>query len=440
MISVRLDQKRCKGCTTCIKQCPTEAIRVRQGHAIIISERCIDCGQCVRVCPHHAKIAVADTLSHMQDFTHTIALPAPAFYGQFTNLDDVNIVLQALLNLGFSEVFEAASAAEMITVLTAESLNQPDRQKPLLSSACPSVLRLISQRFPNLIPNVHEYIAPVELAAKLARERAITKTGLSPDQIGVFFISPCPAKVTEAHQPCALAEPVIDYVLSMSDIYLKLLPLMKKIKNPPPLRTACGGIKWATIGGEALPLTKIRSASVDGLKHIIDILSAIEDDMLTELDYLELNACAGGCVGGCLTVENPYAAASRIRRLADLQSESDNTATLSEPQPSMDHIKQLAQRTKELSQTQVNILDPDFKKALKKMQLAEELKKRLPGLDCSACGTPGCHALAEDVVQGYADESDCIFNMRDRMSDNTIDDNQYLPPPFRRSKEEKENA
>ncbi|MBQ1225608.1 MAG: 4Fe-4S binding protein, partial [Clostridia bacterium] len=53
--SVTLDISKCKGCTNCIKRCPTEAIRVRNGHAIIKEEKCIDCGECIRLCPYKAK-------------------------------------------------------------------------------------------------------------------------------------------------------------------------------------------------------------------------------------------------------------------------------------------------------------------------------------------------------------------------------------------------
>ena len=42
--SVMLDKELCKGCINCIKRCPTEAIRVRDGKAHILKERCIDCG------------------------------------------------------------------------------------------------------------------------------------------------------------------------------------------------------------------------------------------------------------------------------------------------------------------------------------------------------------------------------------------------------------
>jgi len=60
--SVTLDRDLCKGCTNCLKPCPTQAIRVQNGKAKILKERCIDCGECIRVCPYHAKKAVTDGL------------------------------------------------------------------------------------------------------------------------------------------------------------------------------------------------------------------------------------------------------------------------------------------------------------------------------------------------------------------------------------------
>ena len=75
--SVSLDPSRCTGCTTCIKRCPTEAIRVDGGKAKINSDRCIDCGECIRICPHHAKIATCNKLDHLYDYKWRIALPSP---------------------------------------------------------------------------------------------------------------------------------------------------------------------------------------------------------------------------------------------------------------------------------------------------------------------------------------------------------------------------
>ena len=87
--SVTLDLSRCKGCTNCIKRCPTEAIRVRDGHAVIKKDMCIDCGECIRVCPYQAKKATYDKFDDFAHYKYKIALPAPALYGQFEDMEDV---------------------------------------------------------------------------------------------------------------------------------------------------------------------------------------------------------------------------------------------------------------------------------------------------------------------------------------------------------------
>ena len=113
--SVRLDMDKCKGCTNCIKKCPTEAIRVQHGKANITNTLCIDCGECIRVCPYHAKIAFTDGLSSIQAFKYKIALPAPALYGQFKNMRDPEQMYTALRSLGFDEVFDVAKGADVVT-------------------------------------------------------------------------------------------------------------------------------------------------------------------------------------------------------------------------------------------------------------------------------------------------------------------------------------
>lgn len=66
--AVVLDYNRCRGCTTCIKSCPTEAIRVRRGKALILADRCIDCGNCIRACPHHAMKSLSDKLDILKNY------------------------------------------------------------------------------------------------------------------------------------------------------------------------------------------------------------------------------------------------------------------------------------------------------------------------------------------------------------------------------------
>ena len=60
-------------------------------------------------------------------------------------------------------------------------------------------------------------------------------------------------------------------------------------------------------------------------------------------------------------------------------------------------------------------LDTDIFAAMQKMAMVEEIEKNLPGMDCGACGTPSCHALAEDIAGGYATEDQCIFLIQEKL-------------------------
>ena len=162
--SVSLDVERCKGCTTCLRHCPTEAIRIRDGHAVINPDRCIDCGECIRVCPNKAKKASYQKFDSIRDYKWKIALPAPTLYGQFDNLDDIDYILQGLLDMGFDDVYEVSRAAELVSAYTRRYLKREDVKKPVISSACPVIIRLISLRFPSLCDKVLPILPPMEIA------------------------------------------------------------------------------------------------------------------------------------------------------------------------------------------------------------------------------------------------------------------------------------
>ncbi|MGB8455430.1 MAG: [Fe-Fe] hydrogenase large subunit C-terminal domain-containing protein [Anaerocolumna sp.] len=407
--AVRLDENLCKGCINCIKRCPTQAIRVRNGKAAITKEFCIDCGECIRICPHHAKLAIYDPLSILDQYEYTVALPAPSLYGQFNNLDDVNIVLTALKHMGFNDVYEVSGAAELVSEISRKYVEEHKDQWPLISTACPSVVRLIRVRFPNLIEHLLPVKAPIDLAASLAREKAMKETGLSSDKIGIIFISPCPAKVSAVKTPLGIDKSDVDGVLAIKDVYPRLLPFMKDAEVSQDIEELAIsgkiGISWGGAGGEAGGLLTDSYLAADGIENVIRVLEDLEDQKFTSLEFIELNACNGGCVGGVLTVENPFVAKVKIKRLRKYMPVACN------------HL--INEKVNNVYWTDAVRYEPvfklgmDIKESITMMAKVEELCEKFPGLDCGSCGAPTCKALAEDVVRGVANEKDCIHILRE---------------------------
>ena len=407
--SVTLDSDKCMGCTNCIKHCPTEAIRVRSGKACIISERCIDCGECVRVCPHHAKRAQSDPLSVIESFPYAIALPAPTLYGQFNHLDDIDIVLTGLKRLGFDEVFEVSRAAELVSEATRRLMREGKLRLPVISSACPAVVRLIRVRFPDLCGHVLPLASPMELAARTAKDEAARRTGLPREQIGAFFLTPCPAKVTDARTPINFEHSEVDGVIAISEIFPKLLDKMDHLDRTEPLQgSGVIGVSWASSGGESAALLNDKYLAADGVENVIRVLEELEDEHIRELEFIELNACSGGCVGGVLTVENPYVARARLQRLRRYLPVSRNHLEQGGVPDSM-HWQS------ELEYAPVLKLSDNMEEALRMMADIDRICATFPGLDCGSCGAPSCRALAEDVVRGEARQSDCIFVLREEI-------------------------
>jgi len=407
--SVQLDKEKCKGCTNCIKTCPTQAIRVRNGKAKILNDRCIDCGECIRVCPYHAKKAITDTFDSLKKYKYKIAIPAPTLYGQFAEANDVNTILNGLISIGFDYVYEVAFAAEIITSETIRLRKTNMLEKPIINSACPAVVKLISTKFPNLINNIIPVISPMQLAGKLAKEEAIKKTGYDSSQIGVFFITPCAAKATCANYPIGLNNSYVDGAISIKDLYLKLLPYIKHPTSSEKLSGASfKGICWATSGGEASGVEKENYIAVDGIHNVQKILEEIDNGRLQDIDFIELLACTGGCVGGPLTVENAFVAKRRIHNFA------------------FKHVEPIPQE--EVSAKKYDVLwnaaipiesklnlDDDMFVAMEKLNKIEEIYDSLPHLDCGSCGSPSCHCLAEDIVRGYATEDACIVRFKEKI-------------------------
>ncbi len=410
--SVTLNKEKCKGCTNCIKGCPTEAIRVRDGKARIIDERCIDCGECIRVCPYHAKVAITDPLSIIDEYKFKIALPAPALLGQFKNLKNCDKVLASLKHLGFDYVYEVAKGADIVTQLIKEKLSISSIKKPLISSACPAIVRLIQVRFPNLLDHMVRVESPMEIAAQMAKDEFSKKHNIPKEQIGAFFITPCAAKMTSIRNPIGNEVSHVDGAISILDIYGPISSYLKIPDNTEQLQKASSaGLSWAISNGESQSLGIDNYLAVDGISNVIPVLEEIENNKMSDLDFFEGLSCSGGCVGGPLTFENGYVAKNRIRILAKgIDNTSPKASEVEYVKENMDWSLQ-----KNIIEKPVLKLDENIVLAIQKMETLERIHKELPGLDCGSCGSPSCRALAEDIVRGKASKLDCVFELREKV-------------------------
>ncbi len=415
--SVLLDASKCTGCTTCIRHCPTEAIRIKNGHAVIQSDRCIDCGECIKHCSQKAKRAVCDKLSDMDRFKWKIALPAPSLYGQFDNLDDVDYVLNGLLKIGFDQVYEVSKAAEIVSAYTRLYLQTEGVKKPAISSACPAILRLISLRFPSLEEHVIHMLPPMEIAAKLARKRALENNPeLKPEDIGVCFISPCPAKVSYVKNGFAGYESAVDCVVSISDVYFLLIAEMSHDDKIETMSESGKiGIGWARSGGEATAIFNEDYLAADGIDNVIRVLDQIENGNIPPLEFIELNTCTGGCVGGVLTMQNPFIAKARLQSLRRYMPVSQNAL----PQ-GVNYIPGdfLFEELPEYNP--ITRLGGSIAESMRMMADIQSFKSTLPGIDCGACGAPTCRAFAEDVIKKLACPEDCRLKNAAKQKDEQI--------------------
>lgn len=420
-----LDQEKCKGCTNCIKHCPTEAIRVREGQARIIEQLCIDCGECIRRCPNHAKLAITDSLERLDDYKYTIALPAPSFYAQFGSGVMPHHVLGVLPELGFDAFYEVAVGAEAVSKFLRGYLAEHKGPRPMISSACPAVVRLMQVRFPGLLENIVSMETPMEVSARVAREKAMKEHGLKDEEIGIFFITPCPAKVTAIKQPFG-ERSYVDGAVSMSAIYGRILNRLesngsKKVSALSPVH----GVGWGKTGGENHAIKDHCLLAVDGIHNVINVLEEIERGGLSDIDYIEAQACTGGCIGGPLVPQNPFVSRVRMENLLKELSARE----VQELDVPCD--REFYRLQKPILPRPTLKLSNDVNQAIQMLEEVERIYADLPGLDCGSCGSPNCKALAEDIVRGRAEPSFCVFKLREKLQQlaREIVDLSHMQPP-----------
>jgi len=403
-LHINIDNQKCRRCSYCVQICPAKAIKLEKDAVTIINHRCILCGSCITECPQHAIIykggfyEVKTLLEKGKE--KIIACLDPAFPASFRITP--RQLVTALKNIGFTEVWEGAFGAEIVSQAY-RKLMQEQTDRPLISSFCPVIVMYVQKYLPQLIPNIAPIVSPMIATGRIAKR-------IKGNEWKVVYITPCLAHMKEAAAPEVAG--FIDHVITFHDMQALLDSKIEDAKlgetdfdGPKPflarIISVAGGLNRSM--GSNFDVLMDHISVTYGHKRAIGVLHQLASGYVTT-KFLDIVYCFG-CVDG------PFA----DRELAVLGRRQIVAQYARVEMEKQDVAKVIA----ELDRYENVDLNREFYNMEEKLpvpteeQIREVLRKidKLPphkNLDCRACGYPTCRDKAIAVVQGIAEEEYCL--------------------------------
>lgn len=351
-----IDQQKCIKCGKCKASCPYDAIakKIRPcaaacgvdaiesddlNRARINTDRCVSCGMCMVNCPFGAiadKSQIFQLIRAMKQQQKVIAEVAPAIIGQFGTDISAAKIKAALLELGFSDVYEVAMGADIGAIT--EAHHYVDKvvsgELPfLLTSCCPSWSMLAKKYFPETINKISNALTPMVATARSIKQKF-------PDS-KVVFIGPCAAKKLEASRKSVRSD--VDFVITFEELYAMFEAKgidFETFEKEVPMNDATGaGRGYAVSGGVAEAIEKCINAYYDNIDVLIEHAQGLSEcrkilmmAKTGKMDgcLIEGMACPGGCVGGAGTNIVINKATSEVKKFVKSTKQSVPDKELSE--------------------------------------------------------------------------------------------------------------
>ena len=402
---IRINNRKCRRCSYCVQHCPAKAIKHEKDAIRIISNRCVLCGSCITACPQQA-MSFASGLSMVKQAlssgVKTIACVDPAFPAVFDVKNPMQIVT-ALRKLGFTEVWEGAFGAELVSQAYRKLLEH-NTGGPLISSFCPVIVSYIQKYLPQLIPNLAPIVSPMIAIGKVARQN-------KGDGWKVVYIAPCLAHMREMSDPEVAG--VVDYVISFNDLQ-QMLNEAKieqdkleagEFDGPHPhlgrIISVIGGLN-RSMGGTFDVLDNEVSVAY-GRRQVMGLLNQLATGYI-QTGFLDLVYC-NGCIDG------PF-----IDRELSVLGRRQIVASYTRSEMAKQDLSAFNEELKQYRELDVH---REFYNKEERLAVPTEteirliLKKihKLPpadNLDCRACGYATCRDKAIAVAQGIAEAEYCL--------------------------------
>ena len=402
---------KCKRCYSCVRECPAKAIRVINGQATVLTERCIVCGHCVKVCSQNAKQILSDSDKVLNEILlndKAIAIIAPSFAASFP--DNYNKFPTALRKTGFSKVVETAFGADLISEYYLKEF-QTEKDKTIISSACPAVVNYIEKYYKELVPNITNVVSPMIAVGRYLRET-------EGKDIKIVFIGPCIAKKDEYTDDMLNNE--IDAVLTFNEINkifkdknISVDDLEESNFDPPhaymgkayPL--AGGLLKSTNIPEDILEKEII---VVEGKKKVMEIIDEIANNNINA-KFIDILFCEG-CISGPAIDSNLnyYSKREKVIKYIEQKINSVDKQIWKSDLYNARNID-FSREFRSRDQRRPYPTEERIKEIL------AETNKLNPGdeLNCGACGYNTCRENAVAIAKDLAEKDMCLPYLIDKI-------------------------
>lgn len=408
--------EKCRRCYTCVRECPAKAIKVEGGQATVVEERCIACGNCVKVCAQQAKHiedGIATVRAMLRGGRPCIACLAPSFPAAFDRIKPGRLI-SATRALGFSEVWEVAFGAELVSHEYAKRFETARRHgEPIIATPCPAIVAYIEKYLPALQGALAPIVSPmVAVARAIRREKG--------EKVRVVFIGPCIAKKNEIRDPAIAG--AVDAVLTFRELEKMFEDARLDMDGMP--ETECDGPRSSIAGSFAIPggLLKTSGLSADileddivvteGKDRVLDLLREAAEGR-SRARFFDLLFCEG-CISGPRML-NELGAVARKEILARYVRERAAHIKPAEARAAAARFKDI-----DLSRrfTPQNLRLPTPPEGEIQITL-RTMRKAAPEdqLNCGACGYPTCREKAIAVCQGLAEPEMCLPYVVEELED-----------------------